>query len=72
MTYTQQELIDAFETVQNKKNWKYSIDARISVDQMDIVGEAIAHFTGSIPHFDDGHDGTIRVEAEGYYIAIGA
>lgn len=69
----QRELNRYFELVQNRENWKNSIDAVISpdIDQKKIT-EAVIYFTGSVPKFQVLESGNIRVTAAGYYATIGA
>ncbi len=71
--YTQEQLHAAFTSVQNKKGWKYPVNAVVEADvDQELLTEAIIHFTGSVPEFIPLPNGKIRVKAVGYYIAIGA
>ena len=71
--YTQQQLHDAFTKVQDKQHWKNPIDALVEKKDIDIVTEAIIHFTGSIPTFQPKKgSGKYRVQAAGYFLTIGA
>jgi len=72
MTYTQEQLHTAFSKVQNTEHWKNPIDALIDASDKDVTTEAIIHFTGSIPHYTKSRVNELRVQADGYYIAIGA
>lgn len=65
-----------FERVEDKRNWKYPIDAIVTgtVDDMKIYKDAIAWFTGSIARIsrvEKGKD-TFHILADGYYKTIGA
>jgi len=75
MAYTQEQLLAAFNKVANKTNWKLPIDKKVSlssVDEVDLVVEAIIHFTGSVPSYDQLDGDVYHFQAQGYYIAIGA
>lgn len=71
--YCHEELKAAFELVENKTNWKLPIDTTIESKQVDVVRDAVPFFTGSIAHFTPimGTD-KVRVQASGYYSAVGA
>jgi hypothetical protein len=71
--YSREELKAAFELVENKTNWKLPIDRTIDSKDVEVVGKAIPYFTGSIAHFTPimGTD-KVRVQASGYYSAVGA
>jgi hypothetical protein len=62
----------AFDRVKNGENWKYPIATYISETVEDITRVAIIFFTGSTPHFTPMGGGWLRVEADGYYRAVGA
>lgn len=66
------ELREAFEQVEDMKNWKNPIDAVIHWSDRKIVEAAIIHFTGSVPTFTKTSAGHLWVKAAGYYSAIGA
>jgi hypothetical protein len=71
--YSQEQLKEAFNKVSNKKNWKNRINSTISSkENLDLIAEAIIHFTGSCPLFINKPNGKIRVTAAGYYLTIGA
>lgn len=74
--YTQEQLEAAFKLVQPAENWKYPINARVYLDGagVEVVGEAITHFTGSLAEFvpvpgvEKVNGKTLyRVIAPGYY-----
>lgn len=71
--YSQEELAAAFKAVQDRMHWKRPIDARMPAGVSEaLMRTAIIHFTGSVPMFYAGKNGTARVKAAGYYAAIGA
>ena len=77
--YLQEELHSAFDRVKNKEHWKLPIQCSIDYkDQEDInlITEAVVHFTGSVPQFDvyqlKSGKKRVRIFAVGYYYAIGA
>lgn len=76
-SFTHGELARYFESVQNRENWKYAIDADVVADsERALTGlrEAVIFFTGSVPSFEklQGVTNGYRVQAAGYYVAIGA
>lgn len=64
----------AFTKVQNEKNWKLPIDKALALtdDEKSVMYEAIIFYTGSVPDFVKLKDGRYRVQAVGYYAAVGA
>lgn len=71
----------AFEKVQNAEHWKNPIDYVIALNLAEraLLADAITFFTGSLPEFTLVHAcmrvglrATYRVQAVGYYIAIGS
>lgn len=71
----QNELMAAFERVENSDNWKNSIDANVTIENMDeqiLIHDAVVHFTGSVPKFVHVEGKRFRVIAAGYYKTIGA
>lgn len=72
---TQQELEAAFALVRPKANWKDPIDVLIpnkGKAHINLIAQAIAHFTGSIAEFTPVGRRMVRVTAAGYYASIGA
>ncbi len=72
---TQGELKAAFALVENKHNWKYPIDCTVTVANdrdMEIIRAAVTWFTGSEATFAFKRPNRYRVQAKGYYAAIGA
>lgn len=74
--YSRAQLIEAFQAVQNKSNWKHPIDATIAPPlsftiDLDKLRDAVIFFTGSVPTFKKS-DGWLRVKAAGYYATIGS
>jgi len=73
--YTQEQMHQAFENVQDKTNWKNPIDCIIDdpgEENLECLRDAIIHFTGSIARINSVDEGKVRVQANGYYLAIGA
>jgi len=70
--YGEPALRAAFEQVQDRSNWKNPIDAIIRDTAKAVVCEAIVFYTGSVPKVTELGGGMIRVQADGYYVAIGA
>lgn len=66
--YTREQLTEAFELVQNPKDWKARINKTIEADDntLDRIGEAVIYFTGTVPDFERRPDGRYRVTAIGY------
>lgn len=71
--YSEAKMREAFTKVQNKKNWKLPIHARIEGDvDRDLIQAAVIYFTGSVCEFTDLPSGEVLVDAAGYYACIGA
>lgn len=71
--YTQEQLKEAFDTVCSKQHWKLPIDTTIENADLNLIEYAIIHFTGSVPTFTPiMGTAVVRVQADGYYIAVGA
>lgn len=72
-SYSREQLLAAFNSVCNKDNWKMPIDAIVEDPDYDMIKEAVAFFAGCKPSFEPIH-GTdrVRVQAVGYYQAVGA
>ncbi len=71
--YTYLELQTAFTLISPPKNYKDPINAVIDSEDYDICAEACSFITGSSLVEVEQLDGDkIRVEADGYYAAIGA
>lgn len=70
--YSRAELKAAFERVQNAQNWKLPIDTVIPSKDKEVTEEAIIFFAGCRPYFVRGIKGHLRVQAVGYYAAVGA
>ena len=81
--FTRRELEEFFDTVANEENWKMPINKIVRLKgSREILGtyEAVRFFAGCTPefHFTMTRDGLqeegpmFRVEAEGYYMAVGA
>lgn len=62
----------AFDRVCDPRNWKNPINAIIQNISLDLVHDAVIHFTGSVPVVDDLGNGWSQIRAKGYYLTIGA
>ena len=51
MKYTDFELRQAFELVQNREHWKNPVNAVINECDKEIVQEAVIYFTATVPTF---------------------
>lgn len=72
--YTRVELKAAFDAVCNKENWKLPICSIIKSSDRDLVEAAIEFFAGCTPSFSKSKrkGDFLVVEAQGYYLAVGA
>jgi hypothetical protein len=71
--YTRKQLTDAFELVRPAGDWKLEIDATAPAGtDRELVTTAVIFFTGSVPDYEANEDGSFRVVADGYYIAVGS
>lgn len=73
--YTQTQLHDAFNLVQNVEDWKMPIDAIVPREQVDkdLVSFAVMYFTGAYPIIEEAAIPSFyRIRADGYYMTIGA
>ncbi len=64
--YTQEQLEAAFDLVAPAGDWKGPIDATIPRDKQEVVGIAVAHFSGTEAEFECAGDDRVRVTAIGY------
>ena len=76
---TQGQLSKAFDKVANKANWKFPVDATVTIKthyEMALIQEAVVFFTGSVAKFTAvellGSKCKYQVKAAGYYATIGA
>ena len=71
--FSVEEMNEAFKYVQDTEHWKNPIYALVPSDMLRVVEKAIVYYTGSWPEVypTDDLDAFI-VEADGYFIAIGA
>jgi hypothetical protein len=71
---SREELLAAFGKVEPLGNWKLPVNAVVELeeDELPMVNEAVIFFTGSVPKFLSKGGKTYRVQAVGYYNAIGA
>ena len=67
------ELEKSFDEVRSHKDWKLPISKMIyaSLKQQSLIADAVVFFTGSVPTFTPAAHGHVRIEADGYYAAIG-
>jgi hypothetical protein len=75
MKYTQQQLHAAFDRVCNKNHWKKPINKLVTVkskDELDVIKEAVIHFTGGVADIEQVGPNKYRVTASGYYNCVGA
>ncbi len=70
--FTVRELQEAFTMVQDQENWKNPVSALIHPRYRDVVADAVTFMTGSIPKFLNIGSDMLRVQAAGYYEAVGA
>jgi hypothetical protein len=76
--YSRAELREAFDAVQDETNWKLPIDAAIPAYMRDVTEEAVVFFAGCRPTFTAINPKArrsvrrLRVQAIGYYAAVGA
>tara|TARA_Y100000310_G_C20549394_1_gene747263 strand:+ start:202 stop:441 length:240 start_codon:yes stop_codon:yes gene_type:complete len=47
--FSQAQLSEAFDRVQDPSDWRNAIDAFVTVDWLKVTEEAIIHFTGTVP-----------------------
>lgn len=68
--YTQGQLEAAFDIVKSSTHWKDPIDKIITTPHLpgslDLIYEAVIHFTGTVPTFTTLKDNRTRVRAVGY------
>lgn len=68
--FSDEQLRAAFESVQNKSHWKKPVNAVIATPtatHQNLLTEAVIHFTGGAPSFQDLGSGRTRITAPGYY-----
>jgi hypothetical protein len=76
--YSRAELREAFEMVEDPTNWKNPIDAAIPAYMHDAVEQAVIFYAGCHPTFTEVNPRArrsvrrLRVQAVGYYMAVGA
>lgn len=68
MQYTQEQLENAFQKVQNKEHWKNPIKSTCHFTERAIVAQAIIHFTGTEATFAPINEDYLQVTAPGYYL----
>jgi hypothetical protein len=73
--FTHEQMSAAFAMVRNPLGWKYSIDKVVAdpgKQNLMCLREAIAYFTGSHAVFTfSANEKFVRVQADGYYVAVG-
>lgn len=73
MRFSQDELREAFDYVEDSKHWKNPFVALVPSDMIDVVRQAAIFFAGSpIEVYPTDDPDTFVVEGPGYYICIGA
>ena len=71
--FSEEDLRTAFEKVENADHWKNPVKAFCKVEDRDIIERAIEFYTGSEAVFYvTDVDGWLKVEADGYFVAIGS
>jgi hypothetical protein len=70
--YSVGELRRAFHLVANRENWKFPIDAVVDSQYVPVLQYAVEFMTGSKPTFTQKAPRLTRVQAAGYYSAVGA
>lgn len=74
--FTRGELAEAFRRVENKQNWKYPIDAMLAGElthrECAAIRQAVIFFAGCEAMFTKVRGNGYRVQAVGYYAAIGS
>lgn len=68
----QSALNAAFDKVADKANWKLPVEAVIDAGELELIADAVVHFTGSELSSVTESEGKLRVFAKGYYAAVGA
>lgn len=66
MKYTQEQLENAFQKVQNKEHWKNPIQTWIPVKDLEITEAAIKHFTATDMVLGTINNGLAFIWAKGY------
>jgi len=69
--YTREQLSEAFNKVANPANWKYPIDAVIPKADLDVTETAVTFFAGCSVEVVEDRGDEVRIQAIGYYLAIG-
>lgn len=64
--YTQEQMREAFHKVASREDWKGRIDAIIQPEDLDVICEAVSHFTATEVEFSLIDGGKVRVTALGY------
>ena len=73
--YSDEQMKQAFDLVKDKEHWKNPIKVTLpfttSEETLDIIFEAVVYYTGSMAEIYKVKKG-YRVEAIGYFMAVGA
>jgi hypothetical protein len=75
MEFTREQMLEWFNKVQDDKHWKNPINKVItkpSSEELACLREAVVYYTGSMITVTEMKGNKIRVEADGYYLTIGA
>lgn len=72
--YTRKQLTMAFDRVKNADNWKMPIDKTLKLNpaEVEAVRHAVVFYAGCVPTFTAKVGEGYRVQAVGYYMAVGA
>lgn len=72
--FTREQMKEAFDMVADRNHWKNPIKRIVKIEprMIPIIEDAVMYFTGSEAEITKLHSGFYRVEAVGYYSAIGA
>lgn len=72
--FTRRQLTEAFNRVENKENWKFPIDAVVTVnfEELNMIKAAVVFFTGGVAKSRRRLAGVYHITAPGYYNSVGA
>lgn len=64
--YTPEQMKEVFDKITPAGDWKGPIDAVVEVKELDLICEAVAHYTATEVDFSLLDSGQVRVQALGY------
>jgi len=64
--YTEEELKEAFEAVQDKDDWKAPIRALVAREDLPVTIKAIEHYTATSVYFDGDYGNFVGIYSVGY------